>query len=143
MPTTETHLDAIDKTVQKTYGWLKDIEEELGTENPHFAYQSLRAVLQVLRGRLPVQEASDLASQLPLLISGIFHENWRPGAVPLKERDLAEFLGRIQAYFPKEKDLDPQFIVRAVFRVLKKHVSQGEIEDIRQNLPKDLKRLFD
>lgn len=143
MPTTETHLDVIDKTVHKTYEWLKEIEEELGTENRHFAYQSLRAVLQVLRDRLPVQEASDLASQLPLLISGIFHEKWKPGSAPLKEKDVGEFLGRIQAYFPREKELDPRFIARAVFRVLKKHVSEGEIEDVRQNLSKDLKGLFD
>ncbi len=143
MSTTETGLDVIEKTVQKTYEWLKEIEEELETDNRHFAFQSLRAVLHVLRDRLPLQEASNLANQLPLLVRGVYFETWNPSLLPIKDRKLEEFLARIPIYFPKEDILDPERLVRGVFNVLKKHVSKGEIDDIRANFPTALKKLWD
>ena len=139
----DTGLDAIEKTLHKTNEWLKDIEEQIGWEDRHFAFQSLRAVLHVLRDRLPLQEASDLASQLPTLIRGVFYENWNPSATPIKDRKTEEFLARIHQYFPKDDTLDSEMIVRSVFRVMKKHISKGELEDIRANFPAALKPLWD
>ncbi len=143
MSATDTSLDVIEKTVQKTNEWLKELEEELGTENRHFAFQTLRAVLHVLRDRLPLQEASNLANQLPLLIRGVYFETWNPSLLPIKDRKLEEFLARIPVYFPREDILDPERLVRAVFTILKKHVSKGEIDDIGANFPTALKKLWD
>ena len=82
---TATGLDAFDKTIHKTNTLLKHIETELGWENHrNMSYAALREVLHALRDRLTVQEAADLAAQLPLLVNGIFYDGWNPSGVPKK-----------------------------------------------------------
>jgi uncharacterized protein (DUF2267 family) len=138
-----TGTEAIDKTVQLTHEWIKEIEEELQTSDRHFAFQSLRAVLHVLRDRLPLQEAAQLGSQLPILIRGIYYENFNPRDLPVKDRKPEEFLGRILDQLPAFDVIDPERIARAVFHVLGKRVSPGEIKDVRANFPKSMASLWD
>jgi uncharacterized protein (DUF2267 family) len=73
-----TGLDIFDSTIQKTNLWLKDMLEELGWEDRHKAYQGLRFPLHALRDCLTVEEAVQLAAQLPLLIRGVYYEGWKP-----------------------------------------------------------------
>jgi hypothetical protein len=47
-----TGLEVFDTTLHKTHTWLKEVMEELGTEDRHRAYMALRAVLHALRDRL-------------------------------------------------------------------------------------------
>lgn len=138
MSTTSTNLDVLEKTIHKTNEWLKEVEMETGRDDRRFAYQSLRAVLQVLRDRLPVQEATNLGSQLPTLIRGIYYEGWNPARSPNRDRKLNDFLERVLAYFPNGELLDPETVVRGVFRVLKSRISAGEIIDIWSNFPDEL-----
>ena len=49
---------------------------------------------------------------------------------------------RILECFPKEEDLDTERSARAVFQVLKNHVSEGEINDVLVNLPGPIKALW-
>lgn len=142
MTTTSTGVDALERTVHKTNEWLRDVEMELDRGDRHFAYQSLRAVLQVLRDRLPVQEASNFGGQLPTLIRGIYYEGWNPARMPIRDRKLDEFLERVLEYFPNGEVLDPESIVKAVFRVMKNRISAGEIMDIWSNFPDELLPLW-
>jgi uncharacterized protein (DUF2267 family) len=48
----------------------------------------------------------------------------------------------VQAYFTKEPDLDAEKIVRGVFNVLSRRVTEGEIEDIKHILPPELRDLW-
>ena len=130
------------KTLLKTRGWLKDLMEELDWEEPHKAYLALRAVLHVLRDRLTVEEAAQLAAQLPMLIRGFYYEGWDPSGKPLKERHQEEFLSHVKSYFKNDEKIEPERVVRAVFKVLSNHISQGEIEDIKQTLPGNLRILW-
>ena len=41
-----THVESIERTVQKTNEWLKAIAKELGTDSRQRAYTALRATLQ-------------------------------------------------------------------------------------------------
>src|ERR1700716_1763239 len=77
-------VDVIDTTVQKTYRWIDEISEELGSIGRREAYRDLRAFLQTLRDRLTVDQAAELGSQLPMLVRGIYYEAWDPSRVPLK-----------------------------------------------------------
>ncbi|RMA92508.1 DUF2267 domain-containing protein [Hydrogenothermus marinus] len=134
----------IERTVQKTYSWLKDIEEELGTDNRHRAYHALRSVLHHLRDRLTVEESADFAAELPTLIRGIYYEGWQPSKVPMKIRSKEEFLELIKQDFVKEgEEVNPEEIVKAVFNVIKRRIADGEIKDILSELPKHIREIFE
>ena len=133
-----TGLDTFDKTIHKTNTLLKNIESELGWEkHRNLSYAALRAVLHALRDRLTVREAADLAAQLPLLVKGIFYDGWNPSSVP-KKIHKEEFLAEIRKNFAFSLDRSINELVIVVVKVLRKYVSEGELEDVLSVLPKDL-----
>jgi uncharacterized protein (DUF2267 family) len=50
---------------------------------------------------------------------------------------------QVASAFPCEPGLDADPIVRAGLHVLARHVSGGEIEDVKRNLPQGLRPLWD
>jgi uncharacterized protein (DUF2267 family) len=134
---TSDHVDAIDTTVQKTYTWIREICEELGYANRRKGYQVLRGVLHTLRDRLPVDEATNLGAQLPILIRGIYYEGWHPSHKPDK-MTVDEFFDRVAAEAILEGRDAAIDAVRAVFNTLRKEISPAEVDDILDILPKDL-----
>ncbi|MGI9516146.1 MAG: DUF2267 domain-containing protein [Pirellulaceae bacterium] len=137
-----TQLSAIDTTVQKTRQWINEIMSELDWDDPDKAYAALRIVLQALRDRLSVDEATDLASQLPTLIRGIYFESWKPRSVPVRQHSLTEFLAPVAQRFSGEPSMDSERICRSVMKVLASHVSEGEIDDIKACLPEEIRDLW-
>jgi uncharacterized protein (DUF2267 family) len=139
---TTTH-EIFDATMQKTAGWLKEIQVELGLDTARHAYGALRATLHAVRDHLPVEHAAHLGAQLPLLVRGVYYEGWKPSGKPLKERHKDEFLAQVQSELrdgPMATDCEST--VRAVLAVLRRHVSEGEVENVKQVMPAELKRLW-
>ncbi len=137
-----TGMAVFDDTVQKTNLWLKEIREELNLESAEDAYRALRAVLHTLRDRLIIEEAADLGAQLPMLLRGVYFEGWRPAGKPLKDRHLAAFLAHVSSQYVGPSPVDPERITRGVFAVLSRHLSAGQIDDIRQGLPAQIRTLW-
>jgi uncharacterized protein (DUF2267 family) len=138
----QTGLAPFDSTFQTTNVWLNDILERLGWQDRARAYHALRAVLHALRDRLTVEQAAALAAQLPMLVRGFYYEGWHPHGKPVKERHKQEFLAHIAAAFQGDPDADPEQVTRAVFRVLAKHITAGEIASVKQSLPSELRSLW-
>jgi uncharacterized protein (DUF2267 family) len=129
--------------MQKTQVWLNDLMQELGWENqPHKAYLALRTVLHALRDRLTVEEAIQLGAQLPMLVRGFYYEGWTLKKKPHKERHKEQFLDHVREAFRDDVTVNPQQVVRAVFRVLQRHTSPGEIDDVKHVMPKSLQELW-
>ena len=126
----------IERSVEKAHLWFNDMAEEMGTEDHREAYRVLRAYLHGLRDRLPVDEAAQLAAQLPELIRGIYYEGWNPSATPVKYRGYAEFLDRVADEAVLDGETEASFAVSAAATVLRRHVSAGEIDDIRAHPPR-------
>jgi uncharacterized protein (DUF2267 family) len=125
--------------LEKTNGVLKRIEEAYGwpKEQRNLSYNGMRAVLHAVRDRLTVEEAAQLSAQLPMLIRGIYFEGWDPSRVPMKtHRD--EFLARIRKEFPYEAPGGIERLFDKVVQALRRHITEGEWEDVRANLPKDV-----
>ena len=135
-------LEIFDTTLQKTRVWLKDLAQELDWQDRHKAYLALRAVLHALRDRLTVEEAVQLGAQLPMLIRGFYYEGWTLAGKPVKERHKEEFLARVKRDFRNNEGVDPERVVRAVFKVLSQRITEGEIEDIKDILPPQLRELW-
>ena len=138
---TATHLDILDRSVEGANIWINDVVAELGTNDRHEAYRALRAFLHTLRDRLPIAEGAQLSAQLPLLIRGVFYEGWQPAHVPLSYRDPEELLARVAREARLHGDTEASYAVAAVARVLARHVSAGELEDVARTLPDGLRRL--
>lgn len=84
---TTHHVDIAEQSVEKLNVWLKELCDELGTDDRRQAYRVLRAFLHTLRDRLTVDA------------------------------------------------------VAAAARVLRRHVSPGELDDVLGILPRDLRTL--
>lgn len=132
----------IERSAEKAHVWINDVAEQLGTEDHQLAYRALRAYLHVLRDRLPVDEAAQLAAQLPELIRGIYYEGWDPSRTPVKYRDFAEVLSRVTSEAVLAGETEASLAVSACASVLRRHVSAGEVEDIRSILPEDLRPIL-
>ncbi|MEA3182856.1 MAG: hypothetical protein QOI59_6379 [Gammaproteobacteria bacterium] len=135
-------LKVFDATLQKTYQWLNELMQLLDWGDKNKAYLALRATLHELRDCLTTQEVAQLAAQLPMLVRGFYYEGWNPAGKPEKERSEEQFLAHIARYFQDAEDVNPERVARAVFTVLANHVSEGEIEDVRQVLPSGVRRLW-
>jgi uncharacterized protein (DUF2267 family) len=137
-------LDVFDRACQRAIEWLDALQERMDWDNRHRAYEALGIVLQVLRDRLPVQEAADLGAQFPLLIRGLYYQNWDPSMSPGKYRRAEEFLHHVETGLRHHRmDFVPaQRLVDAVAGLLSEHVSEGELSHIRQSLPAPLRKLF-
>lgn len=134
-------MKLFEKTREKGDEWVKDMMGFLDTEDPQLALHALRAGLHALRDRMTVNEAAQLAAQMPMVIRGLFFENWHPAGKPLRIRHSNDFLALVIANFAPRTDAYADDIVRALFRVLHKHVSQGEITDVVMGLPQPLLEL--
>jgi uncharacterized protein (DUF2267 family) len=142
-PKPKSREDVFEGTIQKSHIWLNDLMAELNWhDRPHRAYLALRSVLHALRDRLTVEEALQLGAQLPMLIRGLYYEGWTLKGKPHKERREKEFLDHVTKAFKDDEVIDPREVVRAVFSILVRHTSAGEIEDVKHVLPKPLKELW-
>lgn len=137
-----TGVPAFETTIEKTNRWLADLEQAVGGRDRNHAYLALRAVLHVLRDRIPPDEVAQLSAQLPMLIRGFFFEGWDPSHKPLKYRHKKEFLEQVQTEAPALKEAEIEPVVTAVFGLLAGHVSGGEADQVRALLPPELRELW-
>jgi uncharacterized protein (DUF2267 family) len=137
-----TGLDVFDTTLHKTKSWLNELMQVLGSQDRHEAYLAMKATLHALRDRLTVEEVAQLGAQLPMLIRGFYYEGWDPTGKPLRVRQKEQFLARIEQQFRGDDGINAERLARAVFTVLAKRVSEGEIEDVKHILPAEIRDLW-
>jgi uncharacterized protein (DUF2267 family) len=132
-------VDAIERSVHKTNEWLAELSEELGTDDRESAWRVLRAYLEVLRERLTTEEAAQLAAQLPYLLRGVFYEGFDPTHQPEKIRDRDVFLARLAGRAGLNGLDEAERAAQAATRVLRRRVSEGEIDDVLSQLPAEIR----
>jgi uncharacterized protein (DUF2267 family) len=138
----QQNIAQFDNTVQTANRWINELMEELGWDDRHSAYHALRIVLHSLRDRLTVDEVADLGAQLPMLIRGLYYEGWKPGGKPARVRSKEVFLAPVAAAFHDEPNVFPEAVAWGVFKVLNRHVSAGEIKDVKHILPTQIVSLW-
>lgn len=135
-------VPGLNRTVHITNEWLKEIADEMNHPDEQVAYHALRGTLFAMRDRIPVEEAMDLAAQLPALIRGIYFEGYKTTNKPETFRTKEEFLERVNAELQATEGDNPERAARAVFAVLSRRISLGEIEDVRSSLPEQIRNLW-
>jgi uncharacterized protein (DUF2267 family) len=135
LPATVAHA------VQQAQEWIKQVRDYADLADEDQAYSVLRAVLHQLRDRLTLEEAFDLAVQLPTLVRGVYFEAYQPRGrhekIRSKQRLLEDLAARLQPH-----RIPPEIAVRAVFATLASRCDPGEIADVVDQLPSELKALW-
>ena len=84
-----------------------------------------------------------LAAFWALPFSGnVFVEGWEPEKFPARERTQDQFLTHVTEAFLFDVDAHARLIATAVFRVIDRHVSAGEVTQVRQTLPSRIRELW-
>ncbi len=108
------------------------------------AARILRAVLHALRERLTLEENFDFLSQLTMIIKGVYIDGYNPGKSFVHSRSLEDFLDDIRSADPNAaghdlgNDARTKWLVQGVFRILNEYISEGEMKDIVNVLPKKI-----
>lgn len=128
-------------TVQQSQEWLKELKDNADFENETTALSVLRVVLHQLRDRLTPEEAVQLGAQLPTVLRGVYYEGWRPSRTPARIRSRQKFLDEIRMKM-LPRALPVERAVKDVFALLAHHCDPGEISQVIDQLPSDIKALW-
>jgi len=137
------HTSAIGFThaAEQAQQWVKELAKDLGWSEQS-AYRLLKSVLHTLRDWLSPEEMADLSAQLPTLIRGIYFEGWNPSQTPSRERKKSDFVIGVRNSFGYEAETDSDTTIKAVFKLLDRHLSHGEVVQVRNSMKKSLRHLW-
>jgi uncharacterized protein (DUF2267 family) len=137
-----------EKYAQEGNIFIKNLANRLGHPEEHSQTGIiLRAVLHTLRDRITIAESLNLISQLPMFLKAIYVDSWKYRERPMTYSKIEDFKAQVKKLqeqygeqgFDWEKPTED--IIKIVFEQLKTYVSQGEIEDILAQLPKEIEEL--
>jgi uncharacterized protein (DUF2267 family) len=136
-----TGLEVFDKTIQTTNIWLDDIMVEIGPDR-QLAWKVLSTVLHKLRDRLPVEAAAHLGAQLPLLVRGVYYDQYIPARQPSDVGTIEEFCAEVGKWLADARPVDPEAAVRAVFGVLLRRLDPGMIAKLWSMVPRSIRAFW-
>jgi uncharacterized protein (DUF2267 family) len=136
-----TGLDVFDRTLQTTHIWLDEIMAELGPDR-QVAWHVLGGVLHAVRDRLPLELAIHLGAQLPILVRGLYYDQWHLALEPNRARTLDEFLDQVGEGLKNIRPVNRIDAARAVFGVLSRHMTAGQTAHVRDSLPEEVRALW-
>lgn len=140
----------IDNYVEEVNRYFREVAREMGNveDIPH-AMRVTTAVLHTLRDRISVEESMHVISNLPMILKGIYVDGWKITRKASDSSTLKEFLNEVRMHSPVNPGRDfgddtfAEEQVKAVIRVLRNYIDDGEIRHIRQQLPEGVAMLFD
>lgn len=136
----EQGLEVLESTMQKTHEWIARMAE-LAHMEKNEAYKCLRAVLQTLRDRLPLEEAVHFGAQLPIVLRGVYYDGWQPAKVPIKY-NRPEFLHAISEKIYIEGAVDPERITHETLLTISGFVPAESMLKIKHLMPHDIQTLW-
>ncbi|MGB5820735.1 MAG: DUF2267 domain-containing protein [Saonia sp.] len=129
--------------------FLKKYAKHLGLgKDTEKAGRILTSVLYALREIIPMEESLQFIAQLPMFLKAAYVNGWTIKKKKPKIKRMEEFIALVKEFdgaaaindYGYEDDLAEKYI-NLTFIYLRKYVSLGEMEDIRDVLPKDLKSM--
>jgi uncharacterized protein (DUF2267 family) len=110
----------------------------------HLAAQVSKAVLHAVRDRLPANDAVQFAQGLPMIIKGIYFDQYDLARVPVVIRHPEDFIDYVYSCagtsvarnFPDREFVEEA--VAAVFNVLEQTMDYGQVAQIRKMLNDEL-----
>jgi uncharacterized protein (DUF2267 family) len=125
-----------------TIGFYRRVLAETGLTNREAIKRGAGAVLQALRDRLTPAEARQAAAQLPRELKVVWRSGDTPDRKPVKLHRRA-FYERVKRDAGLKSVREARYLTLATFLALKEQLSPGEADDIRAQLPRDLKEIWE
>ena len=129
--------------------FLKQYAKELClSEDPERAGRVLSSILHGLRSIISVEESLQIIAQLPMFLKATYVNGWSIKANKERVKDVEGFIDLIRSLDGNtslhdfESDEIAEDYIISTFLVLRRYVSNGEMKDIRGELPKGLKNLI-
>jgi len=130
--------------------FLNEYAKQLGMgKDTEKAGRIFVSIMHALRELISVEESLQLIAQLPMFLKGAYVNGWNPGEKKPDIKHMDEFIELVKRFdgrsaihdYGEENDLAETYI-DVTFLFLRRYVSLGEMEDIRNELPKDLKSMI-
>ena len=127
--------------------FLKEYTKGLNLgEDTDKAGRILSSILHGLRDVISTQESLQLIAQFPMFLKAVYVNGW---TLHKKEKikNMKDFISVVRAYdgVTSNNDFESDDVVvnyiDTTFILLRKYISLGEMEDLRSELPKDLKSM--
>ena len=126
--------------------FLKKYTKELELEDTEQAGRILSAVLHGLRDVISIEESLQLIAQFPMFLKAVYVNGWTSHKKG-KIKTMVGFIDLVRKYDGltsvhdfKSDELAENYI-HTTFIMLRDYISLGELEDIRTELPKELKSM--
>lgn len=137
-----------EKFASKSNEFINDLALELAIPGESAkAYRITRAVLHAIRNHLTIEESLQFIAQLPMGLKAVFVDGWSLHKAK-KIHSLNEFLDELEngqekaAWVDFNTEDDIIDAITTTLFVLRKHISEGEFENVKACLPKPLKQLI-
>lgn len=134
-----------EKHCQEGNRFIKNLALQLGQpDDLQHALRVLRSVLHGIRNRIIPDESMHIISQLPLLLKGIYVDGWDFKQPLSKAQTFDDFLYDVRNTTERgaggdfADDESARTKVTAVFNALKEFVDEGELQHLRDGLPKEI-----
>lgn len=130
--------------------FLKNYSKEMNLgENTEKGGRILSSILHALRDIIPIEESLQLIAQFPMFLKAVYVNGWTIKKERPKIKKMADFIDLVRKHdgvsaindFEQNDEVAEQYI-DTTFILLRKYISLGEMEDIRDGLPKDLKTMI-
>ena len=108
----------------------------------------IRAVFHALRNRLSHEESFQLLAQLPVLLKGVYVDDWRFNKVFNRISHINDFLDEVRQEddgrtgYDFDNNSKAEVAIASVFKALNYFVSEGEMNDIIDVMPTELKQFL-
>jgi len=129
--------------------FLKEYAKEMNlVDDQDKAARILSAVLHGLREIISIEESLQLMAQLPMFLKAVYVNGWSIRKKNNRIRHMKEFIDLVRSFdgvtsrYDFESNEIAEHYINTTFFVLRKYVSPGEMQDIRDELPKNLKDMI-
>jgi len=128
--------------------FLKEYSKALNlSDDTEKSGRILSSILHGLRDVVSTQESLQLIAQFPMFLKAVYVNGWtlhKKGKI----KNMTEFIDVVRAYDgitsinDFESDDIAENYIDTTFILLRKYISLGEMEDLRSELPKELKSMI-
>jgi uncharacterized protein (DUF2267 family) len=138
-----------EKYAAKGNEFVNKVAVRLGdAEDRDRAGRVVRSVLHALRNRITVEESLQLLSQLPMAIKSVYVEGWKLHLHLKRIKTIEDFSEEVMmedglAVWRDFSNVDETMeAISAVMKTLADYVTAGELHDVINLMPKEIKQHF-